>query len=82
MTAFFRRHPFAFGLGAFALLVLLMSSVSIVPETSQGVIARFEKPVFRCRWTPPPQRRRLLCGPSPRQTGAVLGGDSPWPRRT
>ncbi len=45
MTAFFRRHPFALGIGAFLLLVLLMSSVSIVPETSQGVIARFEKPV-------------------------------------
>ena len=45
MIAFFRRHPFAIGLGAFALLVMLLSSVSIVPETSQGVIARFEKPV-------------------------------------
>lgn len=45
MTAYLRRHPFALGLGAFALLVLLLSSVSIVPETSQGVIARFERPV-------------------------------------
>ena len=45
MTALFRRHPIALGVSAFLLLLLLMSSVSIVPETSQGVIARFEKPV-------------------------------------
>ncbi len=45
MIARLRRHPIALGVSAFLLLVLLMSSVSIVPETSQGVIARFEKPV-------------------------------------
>ena len=45
MIALFRRHPIALGVAAFLLLLLLMSSVSIVPETSQGVIARFEKPV-------------------------------------
>ena len=45
MIALFRRHPIALGISAFLLLLLLMSSVSIVPETSQGVIARFEKPV-------------------------------------
>ena len=45
MTALFRHHPIALGVSAFLLLLLLMSSVSIVPETSQGVIARFEKPV-------------------------------------
>ena len=45
MIALFRRHPIALGVSAFLLLLLLMSSVSIVPETSQGVIARFEKPV-------------------------------------
>ena len=45
MIALFRHHPIALGVAAFLLLLLLMSSVSIVPETSQGVIARFEKPV-------------------------------------
>ena len=45
MIALFRRHPIALGISAFLLLWLLMISVSIVPETSQGVIARFEKPV-------------------------------------
>ena len=45
MTELFRRHPFAWGFGAFLLLVLLLSSVAVVPETSQGVISRFGKPV-------------------------------------
>ena len=45
MTDLFRRHPFAAGFAAFLLLVLLLSSVSVVPETSQGVISRFGKPV-------------------------------------
>jgi modulator of FtsH protease HflC len=40
-----RRHPVAAALLGFFLLVLLLSSVSIVPETSQGVVARFGKPV-------------------------------------
>ena len=45
MTEVFRRHPFAAGLIGFLLLTLLFTSVSIVPETRQGVIARFGKPV-------------------------------------
>ena len=40
-----RRHPFAAGFIGFVLLVLLLSSISIVPETRQGVVARFGKPV-------------------------------------
>lgn len=40
-----RRHPVAAALLGFFLLVLLLSSISIVPETSQGVVARFGKPV-------------------------------------
>jgi len=40
-----RRHPVAAGLVGLFLLVLLFSSVSVVPETSQGVVARFGKPV-------------------------------------
>ena len=45
MTELFRRHPLAWGFAAFLLLVLLLSSVAVVPETSQGVISRFGKPV-------------------------------------
>jgi membrane protease subunit HflC len=45
MTDLIRRHPLAIGFTAFLLLVLLLSSVSVVPETSQGVISRFGKPV-------------------------------------
>lgn len=40
-----RRHPVATSFIGFLLLILLFSSVSIVPETSQGVVARFGKPV-------------------------------------
>jgi membrane protease subunit HflC len=40
-----RRHPFAAAIFGFLLLVLLLSSVSIVPETRQGVVAQFGKPV-------------------------------------
>jgi membrane protease subunit HflC len=45
MTDVFRRHPIAAGMVAFLLLILLYSTVSVVPETSQGVIARFGKPM-------------------------------------
>ena len=40
-----RRHPFAAGVIGFVVLVLLLTSISIVPETRQGVVARFGKPV-------------------------------------
>jgi membrane protease subunit HflC len=40
-----RRHPVAAAVLGFLLLLLLLSSVSIVPETRQGVVARFGKPV-------------------------------------
>lgn len=40
-----RRHPFAAAVIAFVAFVLLLSSVAVVPETSQGVISRFGKPV-------------------------------------
>jgi len=45
MIEAFRRHPFAAGIIAFVVLLLLLTSVSIVPETRQGVVARFGKPV-------------------------------------
>jgi membrane protease subunit HflC len=41
-----RRHPVAAIITGFLLLILLFSSVSVVPETSQGVIARFGRPVW------------------------------------
>jgi len=40
-----RRHPVAAAVIGFFLLLLALSSVSIVPETSQGVVAQFGKPV-------------------------------------
>jgi modulator of FtsH protease HflC len=40
-----RRHPVAAAVIGFVLLLVMMSSVSVVPETRQGVIAQFGKPV-------------------------------------
>jgi len=44
MTAI-RRHPVAVALIGFFVLILLFSSMSIVPETKQGIVTRFGKPV-------------------------------------
>ena len=40
------RNPIALALGAIAFLILLGSTVSIVPETRQAVIVRFGEPVY------------------------------------
>ena len=45
MTDLLRRHPVVSAVFAFVLLVILLSSTSIVPETRQGVVAQFGKPV-------------------------------------
>jgi len=45
MTAFVRRHPLMSALIAFAVLLGILSAVSIVPETRQGIVVRFGKPV-------------------------------------
>jgi modulator of FtsH protease HflC len=45
MTAFIRRHPLMSGLIAFAVLLAILGAVSIVPETRQGIVVRFGKPV-------------------------------------
>ena len=45
MTDFVRRHPLMIGFIAVLVLFLLFSSVSIVPETRQGIVVRFGKPV-------------------------------------
>lgn len=44
MTDIFRRHPLGAALVAIALLLLLLGSFPIVPETKQAVIVRFGKP--------------------------------------
>ena len=38
------RHPVALALSAIALLLLIGSTIAIVPETKQGVIVRFGDP--------------------------------------
>ncbi|QIK79148.1 protease modulator HflC [Sphingomonas piscis] len=45
MTDIIRRHPIALGAALLALLMLLLSSVSVVTETRQGVVTRVGKPV-------------------------------------
>jgi modulator of FtsH protease HflC len=45
MTAFVRRHPMMSGIAALFILFLAMSSFAIVPETRQGIVVRFGKPV-------------------------------------
>jgi membrane protease subunit HflC len=40
-----RRYPIAAGALALFLLILLLSSVSVVPETRQGVVTSFGKPI-------------------------------------
>ncbi|MCL6742087.1 protease modulator HflC [Sphingomonas sp. RB56-2] len=45
MTDAIRRHPIMSLLIGFFLLMTLVSSISIVPETKQGIITRFGKPV-------------------------------------
>ena len=44
MTGTWFRNPMAIGVGLLAAVILLLSCVSIVPETRQAVIVRLEKP--------------------------------------
>ena len=44
MSSFVRRHPLAVAVVGFLLLILLITSFPIVPETKQGVVVRFGKP--------------------------------------
>lgn len=44
MTDFIRRRPLASAIVAFVILVLLLASFPIVPETKQAVVVRFGKP--------------------------------------
>jgi membrane protease subunit HflC len=45
MTDFVRRHPMMSGIVALIILFLVMSTFAIVPETRQGIVVRFGKPV-------------------------------------
>ena len=45
MTDFIRRRPLISAITAFLLLVLLLSSFPIVPETRQAVVVRFGKDI-------------------------------------
>jgi modulator of FtsH protease HflC len=45
MTDFVRRHPMMTGLLALFILFLVTSTFAIVPETRQGIVVRFGKPV-------------------------------------
>ena len=45
MTGFIRRHPMMAGVLALVLLFLVTSTFAIVPETRQGIVVRFGKPV-------------------------------------
>lgn len=45
MTDLVRRHPLMSAVLAMALLFLVVSTFSIVPETRQGIVVRFGKPV-------------------------------------
>lgn len=45
MTDIIRRHPIAIGIAAVVLLITFISSLVIVPETSQGVVVQVGKPV-------------------------------------
>ncbi len=45
MTQFIRRHPLLSAIAGFFVLVVLLGSFPIVPETKQVVVVRFGKPV-------------------------------------
>jgi membrane protease subunit HflC len=45
MTGTFRKHPLLTAIGAFVLLLVVLGSFPIIPETKQAVVVRFGKPV-------------------------------------
>lgn len=57
------RNPMALAVLALALLVVLVNTVSIVPETRQALIVRFEQPQYVVnRWQPNEQLGRTGAG--------------------
>ena len=58
------RHPIALGLGALIFVILLAATVTIVPETQQAVVLRFEQPVRTVNaWKQGEQFGRTGAGP-------------------
>lgn len=58
------RHPIALGLAALIFVILLAATVTIVPETQQAVILRFEQPVRTVNaWKQGEQFGRTGAGP-------------------
>jgi modulator of FtsH protease HflC len=45
MTGFIRRRPFVSAIAGFLVLLLIVGSFPIIPETKQAVVVRFGKPV-------------------------------------
>src|SRR5687768_7172056 len=45
MMSFIKRRPLVSALGAFFLLMVVLASFPIIPETQQAVVVRFGKPV-------------------------------------
>jgi membrane protease subunit HflC len=45
MTNFIRNHPMMAGFAGLFLLFVLLSTIAIVPETRQGIVVQFGKPV-------------------------------------
>ena len=75
MTDFIRRHPLIAAVVAVVLLLVLLGSFPIVPETKQAVVVRFGKPVrILNRYQAGPadrrgRRRHLLAHPVRRAAG-------------
>ena len=44
--SFLFRRPLASAAIAFALLIILLNTVIVVPETRQAIITRFGKPIY------------------------------------
>ena len=58
------RHPIALGLAALVFVILLAATVTIVPETQQAVVLRFEQPVRTVNaWKQGEQFGRTGAGP-------------------
>ena len=71
MTEFIRRRPLLSAIVAFVVLVLLLGSFPIVPETKQAVVVRFGKPVRILN--------RYEAGRPIGTAGAGISWRLPWP---
>ena len=63
MNARFWRNPMVIGVGALALVLLLLNTIIIVPETKQAVILQLERPISTVNaWRPGEQFGRTGAG--------------------